>query len=106
MNFASFLNFPFWGHFGFFFLLFGSFFLLLPPFSVFWTLRAFIPPLPPCMQSLNNSVLESWTKGFATGHDTDDPVVGKDVVPLLAAAFARQGLGLECEAVVNDTVRV
>nr|ANF07129.1 hexokinase [Eimeria tenella] len=59
----------------------------------------------PCAQrSLNNSVLESWTKGFATGHDTDDPVVGKDVVPLLAAAFARQGLGLECEAVVNDTV--
>ncbi|CDJ56071.1 hexokinase, putative, partial [Eimeria maxima] len=59
----------------------------------------------PCAQSeLNNSVLESWTKGFATGHDTDDPVVGKDVVELLTAAIKRKGLGLECAAVVNDTV--
>ncbi|CDI77967.1 hexokinase, putative, partial [Eimeria acervulina] len=49
-------------------------------------------------------VLESWTKGFATGHDTDDPVVGKDVVELLTAAIKRKSLPLECAAVVNDTV--
>ena len=55
-------------------------------------------------QALNTSVLEAWTKGFATGHDTKDPVIGKDVVKLLSEAIQRSGLGLECVAVVNDTV--
>lgn len=59
----------------------------------------------PCVQAaLNTSVLEAWTKGFATGYNTDEPVVGKDVVTLLTAAINRKGLGVECAAVVNDTV--
>lgn len=59
----------------------------------------------PCMQSaLNTSVVEAWTKGFATGHATDDPVVGQDVVRLLSDAISRKNIGVECAAVVNDTV--
>lgn len=56
------------------------------------------------LQELNTSVLEAWTKGFDTGHATNDPVVGKDVVVLLTEAIRRRNLGVECAAVVNDTV--
>ncbi|KAL8444622.1 hypothetical protein Emag_005405 [Eimeria magna] len=59
----------------------------------------------PCVQNaLNTSVLEAWTKGFATGHGTEEPVVGQDVVELLSKAIARRSLGVQCAAVVNDTV--
>lgn len=49
-------------------------------------------------------MLEAWTKGFATGRATKDPVVGRDVVKLLSDAFSRNNIGVECAAVVNDTV--
>ncbi|XP_022592522.2 hexokinase [Cyclospora cayetanensis] len=59
----------------------------------------------PCTQSaLDTSILEAWTKGFKTGYDTTDPVVGQDVVTLLDAAILRKGLNVKCAAVVNDTV--
>lgn len=59
----------------------------------------------PCIQTaLDTSILEAWTKGFATGHNTKDPVVGRDVVALLTDALRRKGLKIECAAVVNDTV--
>ncbi|KAL8270107.1 hypothetical protein Esti_005961 [Eimeria stiedai] len=59
----------------------------------------------PCVQdALNASVLVAWTKGFATGYGTEEPVVGQDVVQLLSKAIARRGVGVECAAVVNDTV--
>ncbi|KAL8439371.1 hypothetical protein Efla_001841 [Eimeria flavescens] len=59
----------------------------------------------PCSQSaLNTSVLQTWTKGFATGQGTKEPVVGQDVVKLLSKSIQKKGVGVECAAVVNDTV--
>lgn len=59
----------------------------------------------PCVQKgLNSSILEAWTKGFATGYSTNEPVVGQDVAQLLTEAIKRKNLGIECAAIVNDTV--
>lgn len=53
---------------------------------------AFMCAFPVEQTSMAHGVLLNWTKGFETGNDTDDPVVGRDVTVLLTAALKRAGL--------------
>eukprot|EP00918_Siedleckia_nematoides_P104879 GHVU01228975.1.p1 GENE.GHVU01228975.1~~GHVU01228975.1.p1 ORF type:complete len:572 (+),score=156.40 GHVU01228975.1:299-2014(+) len=61
----------------------------------------------PCRQTaINNSVLLKWTKGFATGRSTKDPVEGQDVAVLMQTAFKKCGVNANLVAVANDTAGV
>ena len=52
-----------------------------------------------CRQvSLNNAVLESWSKGFKC-----DDALGQNVSRLFADALAKRDVRVECVAVINDT---
>ncbi|KAH0487494.1 MAG: hypothetical protein KVP17_003373 [Porospora cf. gigantea B] len=52
----------------------------------------------------NHATLKYWTKGWQSGEDTNDPVVGEDVVGRLNEAFARRRSGNKVVVCVNDTV--
>ncbi|XP_055388868.1 hexokinase-like [Condylostylus longicornis] len=59
----------------------------------------------PCAQrQIDSAVLMTWTKGFETGRRTDDPVEGLDVAELMNVAFKRNGVPVQCNAVLNDTL--
>eukprot|EP01071_Lankesteria_metandrocarpae_P007172 Lankesteria_metandrocarpae@DN4606_c0_g1_i1.p1 len=59
----------------------------------------------PCsLRKLNSATLMVWTKMFETGRQTNDPVEGQDVGHLLDKAFERNGVPMQCDAVLNDTV--
>lgn len=52
----------------------------------------------------NHATLKYWTKGWQSGEDTDDPIVGEDVVGRLNEAFARRGSSHKVVVCVNDAV--
>lgn len=59
----------------------------------------------PCTApSIDCAILISWTKGFETGRETNDPVEGRDVCKLMNEAFARAKVPAEVSCVVNDAV--
>eukprot|EP01054_Gregarina_sp_Poly1_P000095 Gregarina_sp_Poly_1__94@NODE_1020_length_5329_cov_521_329913_g711_i0_p1_GENE_NODE_1020_length_5329_cov_521_329913_g711_i0NODE_1020_length_5329_cov_521_329913_g711_i0_p1_ORF_typecomplete_len507_score81_43Hexokinase_2/PF03727_16/2_1e50Hexokinase_1/PF00349_21/1_7e47ROK/PF00480_20/0_14ROK/PF00480_20/1_7e03_NODE_1020_length_5329_cov_521_329913_g711_i01861523 len=53
--------------------------------------------------SLDSALLWSWSKGFATGTDSDDPVVNQDVCKLMNQAFDRNGIPAFINCILNDT---
>lgn len=54
-------------------------------------------------KKLDKAILTSWSKGFETGFETKDPVVGRDICTLLNVAMERNGVPGVVVAALNDT---
>eukprot|EP01056_Protomagalhaensia_sp_Gyna25_P001094 Protomagalhaensia_sp_Gyna_25__1093@NODE_1532_length_1758_cov_186_328679_g1244_i0_p1_GENE_NODE_1532_length_1758_cov_186_328679_g1244_i0NODE_1532_length_1758_cov_186_328679_g1244_i0_p1_ORF_typecomplete_len430_score47_39Hexokinase_1/PF00349_21/8_3e43Hexokinase_2/PF03727_16/1_9e40BcrAD_BadFG/PF01869_20/0_21BcrAD_BadFG/PF01869_20/23CTXphi_pIIIN1/PF16710_5/0_36_NODE_1532_length_1758_cov_186_328679_g1244_i01291418 len=53
--------------------------------------------------SLNKGISLTWAKEFATGIESDDPVIGRDVVALMNEAFERNEVPAKVNCILNDT---